>query len=59
MDGLYYLMIPSLLTSNPLGIEELKIGDNGYNDDSVTELKLSGLARLKRIVIGDDCFRNV
>ena len=27
-----------------------------YNDESVTELKLSGLARLKRIVIGEWCF---
>ena len=30
-----------------------------YNDESVTELKLSGLARLKRIVIGDSCFTYV
>ena len=61
MDGKYKntVMIPSSLTSNPLGIEELKIGNNGYNDDSVTELKLSGLVRLKRIVIGDECFGKV
>ena len=59
-DGRYQvIVIPSSLTSNPLGIEELKIGDNGYNDDSVTELKLSGLVRLKRIVIGDECFGKV
>ena len=37
-------------------IEELKIGDKGYNDGSVTELKLRRLVRLKRVVIGDDCF---
>ena len=59
VNGVYYLMIPSSLTSNPQGIEELKIGDKGYNDGSVTELKLSGLVRLKRIVIGDECFGNV
>ena len=60
MDGEYQMIvIPSSLTSNPLGIEELKIGDNGYNDGSVTELKLSGLARLKRIVIGDGSFGKV
>ena len=59
VDGVYYLMIPSSLTSNPLGIEELKIGDNGYNDGSVTELKLSGLVRLKLIVIGGWCFGKV
>ena len=46
-------------SSNPQGIEELRIGDNGYNDDSVTELKLSWLARLKRIVIGNECFGKV
>ena len=37
-------------------IEELKIGNKGYNDGSVTELKLRRLVRLKRVVIGDDCF---
>ena len=61
MEGEYKntVMIPSSLTSNPLGIEELRIGDNGYNNNSVTELKLSGLARLKSIVIGDECFGKV
>ncbi|KAK8793061.1 hypothetical protein WA588_005798 [Blastocystis sp. NMH] len=59
VDEVHNLIIPSSLTSNPLGIEELKIGDNGYNDGSVTELKLSGLARLKRIVIGNSCFGKV
>ena len=39
--------------------QEMIVGNNGYNDDSVTELKLSGLARLKRIVIGDECFGKV
>ena len=61
VDGKYKntVMIPSSLTSNPQGIEELRIGNNGYNDDSVTELKLSWLVRLKRIVIGDECFGKV
>ena len=60
-DGKKYqvIVIPSSLTSSSLGIEELRIGNNGYNDDSVTELKLSWLVRLKRIVIGDDCFGKV
>ena len=53
------IVTPSSLTSNPLGIEELRIGNNGYNDDSVTELKLSWLVRLKRIVIRNNCFRKV
>jgi len=39
--------------------QEMIVGDNGYNDDSVTELKLSGLVRLKQIVIGDECFGKV
>ena len=39
--------------------QELLVGTKGYNDDSVTELKLSGLARLKRIVIGNGCFGKV
>ena len=61
VDGKYKntVMTPSSLTSNPQGIEELRIGDNGYNDGSVTELKLTGLARLKRIVIGNECFGKV
>ena len=53
------VVIPSSLTSNPQTIEELKIGNNSYNDSSVTELKLSGLVRVKRIVIGDECFGSV
>ncbi|KAK8825401.1 hypothetical protein WA538_003097 [Blastocystis sp. DL] len=39
--------------------QEMIVGNNGYNDGSVTELKLSGLARLKRIVIGNECFGKV
>ena len=59
-DGKYLMVaIPSSLTSNPLGIKKLRIGNRRYNDESVTELKLSGLARLKRIVIGNGCFGKV
>ena len=39
--------------------QEMIVGNNGYNDGSVTELKLSWLVRLKRVVIGDDCFGKV
>ena len=53
------VVVPSSLTSNPKTIEELKIENNSYNDSSVTELKLSGLVRLKWIVIGDECFGSV
>ena len=60
MDGEYQMIvIPSSLTSNPLNIEKLKIGDNGYNNNNVTKLKLSGLVQLKWIVIGDKCFGKV
>ena len=62
MNGVYQvitIVIPSSLTSNPQTIEELKIENNSYNHSSVIELKLSGLVRLKRIVIGDECFRSV
>ena len=61
VDGEYLMtiVVPSSLTSNPLGIEELRIGDKGYNDGSVTELKLSWLVRLKRVVIGKSCFGKV
>ncbi|KAK8798895.1 hypothetical protein WA588_005456 [Blastocystis sp. NMH] len=52
------VVIPSSLTSHPLLIRKLKIENNGYNE-KVTELKLSGLARLKRIVIGNECFGKV
>ena len=60
VDGEHQMtVIPSSLTSNPSGIEELKTGNNCYNDNGVTELRLSGLARLKRIEIGDKCLRKV
>ena len=52
-------VVSSSLASNPQTIEELKIDANSFNDSSVTELKLSGLVRLKRIVIGDECFGSV
>ena len=59
-DGKYLIVVvPSSLTSKPQGIEELKIGNRRYNNGSVTELKLSGLVRLKRIVIGKSCFGKV
>ena len=59
-DGKYRkVVIPSSLTSNPLGIEKLKIGNRRYKNGSVTELRLSGLVRLKQIVIGKKCFGKV
>ena len=52
-------IVPSSLKTDSLGIEELRTGNRRYNDDSVTELKLSWLVQLKRIVIGNRCFGNV
>ena len=55
----YYESIPSSLTSNPQTIVELEIENNSYNSIFKRKLKLSGWVRLKRIVIGDGCFRKV
>ena len=40
-------------------IEELKIDDGVHNNPCVTELKLSGLDQLKRIVMGDESYKRV
>ena len=53
------VVVPSSLTYAPLTIEVLEIRNDCYNDSSVTEFKLSGLVRLKRITMGDDCFGSV
>ena len=59
MNSIRESIVPSSLSSTLRNTEVLRIGDNSYSDSSVTELKLSGLARLKQIVIGDECFRSV
>ena len=56
LSGATAVILPPSLISNPLTVEELNIGNNSYNDSSVTEFKLSGLPALKSIVIGDECF---
>jgi len=38
---------------------EWVVGNDQYNEASRTQLKLRRLVRLKRIVIGDDCFGKV
>ena len=53
------VVVPSSLTYSPKSIEVLEIEDNSYNHSSVTKLKLSGLNRLRRIVIGSNCFGSV
>ena len=58
-SGTTAVILPPSLISNPLTVEERSIGNNSYNDSSVTELKLSGLPALKSIVIGDECFGSV
>ena len=59
MNNIRESIVPSSLSSTLRNTEVLRIGDNSYSDSSVTELKLSGLVQLKRIVIGDDCFGSV
>ena len=53
------IVIPSSLTCSPLAIEVLKINNNSYNDLYITVFNLSRLVRLKRIVIGYECFTSV
>ena len=59
MNSIRESIVPSSLSSTLRNTEVLRIGNNSYSDSSVTELKLSGLVRLKQIVIGDECFRSV
>ena len=58
-NDIKYTMVPSSLAPNALRIEELVIENSSFNDWNVTELRLIGLVRLKRVVIGDDCFGKV
>ena len=44
----------------PMTIEEFVVGNRMFNDDNITSLHFSPLlVRLKRIEIGNECFRNV
>ena len=52
-------VVPSSLTSKPLIIKDLTIGMYSYNSVFIRQLKLSGLVRLKRIVVGNHSFRRV
>ena len=49
--------------SQPRGIEELKIGEKSFNEscDDISKMKmdLSEFKRLKRIEIGNECFKHV
>ena len=55
------IAVSSLNQWNSLGsgITELTVSNNCLNDPSLTVLDLSRFRRLKRIVIGDECFMNV
>ena len=53
------VVVPSSLTSISYTIEEMKISNSSTSDSNATELKLSGLDRLKRIVMGDYSFGKV
>ena len=54
-----FTAIPSSMMVHQLETEEIVIGNNSYNDVSVTELKLWNLDRLKSIRIGSASFKNV
>ena len=43
----------------PLNATEWVVGNGRYNEVSRTQLRLRNMIRLKRIVIGDDCFGKV
>ena len=49
-------VLPPSLLSDPLKVEEVKIGNNAFNDTSIGKLQLSGLPYLKQLEIGSDCF---
>ena len=40
-------------------IEVMNVSDNQYNGMEWTELDLSGFVKLRKIKVGDECFRNV
>ena len=56
-------MCPGLCLTQLRGIEELKIGNHSFNDScsdiSKMKMDLSKFKKLKRIEIGNSCFKNV
>ena len=54
-------VVSTLTQLNTLGsgITELTVPSNSMNDASLTVLDLTRFKRLKKIVIGDECFMNV
>ena len=57
------VVCPGLDLTRPLGIEELKIGEKTFNescnDISKMKMDLSEFKKLKRIEIGNGCFKHV
>ena len=53
------VVIPTSLTSDPMSIEELICSDDSFNISCITVLKLTNLVFLKRIRIGNGCFKVV
>ena len=54
-------VVSTLIQWNTLGsgITELTVSYNSLNDGSLTEVDFTRFKRLKRIVIGDECFKYV
>ena len=57
------IVCPGLNLTKPRGIEELKIGSNSFNEScndlSKMKMDLSEFKKLKRIEIGNQCFKHV
>ena len=40
-------------------VEVMNVSDNSWNGKNLTELDLSGFVKLRKIKVGDECFKNV
>ena len=40
-------------------IEIMSVSDNNYNEEEMKELDLSGFVKVRKIKVGNDCFKNV
>ena len=55
---------PTISVKNDWGrmdrtIEVMNVSDNQYNGKGLKELDLSGFVKLRKIKVGDECFKNV
>ena len=55
---------PTISVKNDWGrmdrtVEVMNVSDNSWNGKNLTELDLSGFVKLRKIKVGDECFKNV